>query len=95
MQRVLVMGCSGAGKTTFGRTLADKLAVPFVSLDQLFWQPGWCVPTMEDFTAKATREAEKPTWVIMVITRATAPASFAVPARIRSSGSICHSGHAC
>jgi len=30
MQRVLVMGCSGAGKSTFGRSLADKLRLPFV-----------------------------------------------------------------
>jgi len=28
MQRVLVMGCSGAGKSTFGRRLADKPRLP-------------------------------------------------------------------
>src|SRR5947207_13672863 len=64
MQRVLVMGCSGAGKSTFARKLADGLGLPFVSLDQLFWQPGWREPKMDDFSAKVTREAEKPAWVI-------------------------------
>jgi adenylate kinase family enzyme len=64
MQRVLVMGCSGAGKSTFGRQLADTLGLPFVSLDQLFWQPGWREPNMQDFTAKVTRAAEGPAWVI-------------------------------
>jgi adenylate kinase family enzyme len=64
MQRVLVMGCSGAGKSTFARALADRLGLPFVSLDQLFWQPGWREPKMEDFTAKVTRAAEKSAWVI-------------------------------
>ena len=64
MQRVLVMGCSGSGKSTFGRALAGKLGLPFVSLDQLFWQPGWREPDMQDFTAKVTHAAEGPAWVI-------------------------------
>jgi adenylate kinase family enzyme len=64
MQRVLVMGCAGSGKSTFGRALAGKLDLPFVSLDQLFWQPGWREPNMQDFTAKVTRAAEGPAWVI-------------------------------
>ena len=58
------MGSSGAGKSTFARSLADKLGIPFVSLDRLFWQPGWREPVKADFTATVTREAEKPAWVI-------------------------------
>jgi adenylate kinase family enzyme len=64
MQRVLVMGCSGAGKSTFGRALADRLGLPFVSIDRIYWQPGWREPKLEEFTAKMTREAEKPAWVM-------------------------------
>ena len=64
MQRVLVMGCAGAGKSTFARALADKLGVPFVSIDQIFWQPGWIAPRPEEFAAKMTREAENPAWVM-------------------------------
>jgi adenylate kinase family enzyme len=64
MQRVLVMGCSGAGKSTFARQLADKLRLPFVSIDRIFWQPGWREPNPADFAAAMTLEAEKPAWVI-------------------------------
>ena len=64
MQRVLVMGCPGAGKSTFARALADKLAVPLVSIDRLYWQPGWREPKTEDFTATMTDEAAKPAWVM-------------------------------
>ena len=41
MQRVLVMGSSGSGKSTFARRLSKITGIPFVSLDALFWKPGW------------------------------------------------------
>jgi adenylate kinase family enzyme len=64
MQRVLVMGCSGSGKSTFARRLADRCGLPFVSIDRIFWQPGWREPDRDAFIAAMTREAEKPAWVI-------------------------------
>ena len=64
MRRVLVMGCSGSGKSTFGRRLADKLGLPFVSIDQIYWQPGWREPVIAEFGAKMAAEAEKAAWVI-------------------------------
>ena len=41
MQRVLVIGISGAGKSTFARALADKTGLPLIHLDKEYWQPGW------------------------------------------------------
>jgi adenylate kinase family enzyme len=64
MQRVLVMGCSGAGKSTFARKLADQRGLPFVSIDRIYWQPGWREPDRDAFIARMTAEAEKPAWVI-------------------------------
>lgn len=64
MQRVMVMGCSGSGKSTFATRLAAKLGLPYVSLDALFWQPGWVEPDKAEFTAKVVAEAESPSWVI-------------------------------
>src|SRR5579875_3422691 len=64
MQRVLVMGCSGSGKSTFALALARKLDLPFVSIDRIYWQPGWREPNLDEFSSKMTLEAEKPAWVM-------------------------------
>ncbi len=64
MQGVLVMGCSGSGKSTFARKLAVQCGLPFVSIDRIFWQPGWREPDRDAFIAAMAREAEKPAWVI-------------------------------
>ncbi|WP_158879511.1 DNA topology modulation protein FlaR [Amycolatopsis anabasis] len=44
MRRIAVIGCGGAGKSTFSRRLGEILGLPVTHLDRLFWRPGW-VPT--------------------------------------------------
>lgn len=44
MQRVMIIGCAGVGKSTLARRLAERLALPLYHLDRLYWRPGW-VPT--------------------------------------------------
>jgi adenylate kinase family enzyme len=39
--RVLVMGSTGSGKSTFARTLAGRLGVARIEQDALNWDPGW------------------------------------------------------
>lgn len=44
MERVLLIGSGGAGKSTVARRIAAAAGLPLVHLDQLYWRPGW-VPT--------------------------------------------------
>lgn len=41
MERVLVVGPCGAGKSTLTFALAEQLALPLFHMDKLNWQPGW------------------------------------------------------
>ncbi len=65
MKRVLIIGCAGAGKTTLSRQLQEKLGLPVVHLDQIYWSPGyWEHLRREDFDKMLHIELEKPQWII-------------------------------
>ena len=64
MQRILVMGSSGSGKSTFARRLSEATGLPFVSLDALFWKPGWQPSESAVFHERVTAAVGQPGWVI-------------------------------
>jgi adenylate kinase family enzyme len=65
MKRIVILGVTGSGKTTFGRALAGRLACAATDLDELNWLPGWVQRPTEEFYALANDAAQKPQWVIM------------------------------
>jgi adenylate kinase family enzyme len=65
MQRVVILGSTGSGKTTFGLRLAERLALPAVDLDDLLWLPGWIERPGEEFFNLAQAAANQPAWIII------------------------------
>jgi adenylate kinase family enzyme len=64
MERILIVGCPGAGKSTLARQLTEKLDLPLVHLDALFWLPGWVERDRETFDSLLFAELSKPKWII-------------------------------
>lgn len=64
MERIVIIGCAGAGKSTLARQLGEKLGLPVVHLDKLFWKPGWVESTKEEIDKKILEEMEKPKWIL-------------------------------
>ncbi|WP_236706489.1 MULTISPECIES: AAA family ATPase [unclassified Frankia] len=62
MPRILVLGASGSGKSTFARRVAATLGIPHIELDALRHGPGWTVrPT---FAADVETATAAPDWVV-------------------------------
>ncbi|MGL5447289.1 MAG: DNA topology modulation protein [Rhabdaerophilum sp.] len=64
MQRVLVVGGPGSGKSTFAHRLGAVANLPVVSLDALFWQPGWQESRRDEFQIKLEGVISEPQWII-------------------------------
>ena len=62
--RINVLGTSGSGKSTFSKKLADKLNVPYVQLDELFWKPNWTESSDEEFFPKIEDALSPDEWVL-------------------------------
>lgn len=64
MQRVLVIGISGAGKTTLSRTLAERTGLPLIHLDKEFWRPGWTPTPRVEWRPKVAELTARERWVM-------------------------------
>ena len=63
-QRVLVIGCCGAGKSTLSKRLAALTGLPLVHMDCLYWKSGWQPVTDEELHALLEKELAKERWIL-------------------------------
>jgi len=64
MKRILVIGSSGAGKSTFAGRLGEATGLKIVHLDQLFWKPNWVEPTKEEWRETVEEVLQNEAWII-------------------------------
>src|SRR5215831_10932803 len=65
--RIVVVGTSGAGKTTLARRIADRLQLPHIELDAINWQSEWRDLTRhdpEEFVRRVTEAIQAEAWVV-------------------------------
>ena len=64
MKRVLVIGCPGAGKSTFARKLRDLTGLPLYYLDMIWHRPDGTNVSREYFDNKLTSIIKTDSWII-------------------------------
>jgi adenylate kinase family enzyme len=64
MQRVLVLGSSGSGKSTFARKLGMVSGLPVVHIDHLFWEAGWVQAPREVYLRRLREALAREQWII-------------------------------
>ena len=64
MQKVLIIGCPGAGKSTFARRLQSLTGLPLYYLDRLWHRPDRTNVTREAFDAALAGLLTRPAWIL-------------------------------
>ncbi len=64
MKRVCVIGCGGAGKSTFAKKLSARTGLPVCHLDTLFYQPGWVEIDRPEFDHRLDEWLKRSQWII-------------------------------
>jgi adenylate kinase family enzyme len=55
---VVILGCSGSRKTTLALQIGQRLDLPVVCTDPLYWLPGWRIPDTEGFLSRVAEVAK-------------------------------------
>ena len=63
MRRIVILGNAGSGKSTLARRIGERLSLPVVHLDVLFWEPGWKEPDNLAFRERVRAAIAGDAWV--------------------------------
>lgn len=64
MERVLVIGSPGAGKSTLAHELADRTGLPLWHMDRLHWQAGWVERDRAEAAAVVMELLAQDRWIV-------------------------------
>ena len=76
MKKIVIVGCGGAGKSTLARELGQRLRLPVIHLDALFWKPGWVMIPKDEERRRLAELLVEPAWVIDGNYNSTMPIRF-------------------
>ena len=64
MKKVIVIGCPGAGKSTFARALKEKTGLPLYYLDMLYWNADKTTVSKDVFIQRLNTVLAEDEWII-------------------------------
>lgn len=64
MNKIMIIGSGGAGKSTLARKLGEKLNIEVFHLDSLLWRPNWEMVSREEQREIQNDLIKKEQWII-------------------------------
>ena len=64
MKRIIVIGCPGAGKTTFSERLHERIGLPLYHLDAIWHKPDRTHISREEFDERLGQILDREMWII-------------------------------
>jgi len=64
MKKVIIIGCPGSGKSTFGRRLKKVTGLPLYHLDMIYWNEDQTTVPKEIFINRLKEALKSPEWII-------------------------------
>lgn len=64
MRRVVILGNSGTGKSTFAQKLGERLGLPVIHLDVLYYGPAWAPGDPAAFRKRVAQATAAEAWIV-------------------------------
>lgn len=64
MDKIVIIGCPGSGKSTYAKKLGQKLNIPVFHLDKLFWKNNWEHVSQDEFKRKQDEVMNQDKWIL-------------------------------
>ncbi|HEX7739689.1 MAG TPA: adenylate kinase [Marmoricola sp.] len=62
--RIVINGVTGSGKSTLAGRVADRLQIPCIRSDEIYWLPGWQQRPLAERTRRYEEIAAQDAWVV-------------------------------
>ena len=63
-QKIIVLGCSGSGKSTFSKRIHDAAGLPLIHLDNVWWKSDRSHISREEFDQKLGEILQEDKWIL-------------------------------
>ncbi len=64
LHKILVIGCCGAGKSTFSKKLQAILKLELIHLDKYYHKPNWEEPKKVEWEKRVNNLVQKSSWIM-------------------------------